>query len=543
MKVKWFVFAVILLMQNVLSAQSYDVPSSHPKLIVGITVNQLRYDALYKLWDQLGENGFKKVITQGAYCTNAKYDYIFTQSAPGYASIATGTQPSEHGIVSDYWFEPLDEKSVNAVQNSAYFALGTVNKDNACSPEQLMATTLSDELKLYFKNQSKVFSISMDPAAAVLSGGFKANAAFWVDDASGDWVSSTYYLNELPQWVQKFNKTAYPSIYFEREWNLLDTLYPFALPDTNSFEYGYDAEFKTFPYDYSQIHSHFTGKKFIKMIPEGNTMTTDFAVATMFEEELGSDMITDVLMVNYFASENVGRYFGPDALEMHDLLLRLDKEIAHLIKVIEDRVGKNNVLFYVTGVSGVSNNPDFLRSEKLPGGKFKHHYVVALLNAYLNVLYGEGQWIRDYQNQQIYLNRTLIEDAGLNLAEFQEKVAQFVLTSGGVAKVITASELQKTDYSTGTYRKMQNSFHIKRSGDVMIALKPGWIRDVSYAADHNSAYAYDAHVPLAFYGWKIKKVKVNQPVSPVDIVPSICILMNIPSPSSVTGIPIIEISR
>ncbi|MDA3911728.1 MAG: alkaline phosphatase family protein [Bacteroidales bacterium] len=538
-----FIFLIAIFIVFQIDAQNYNLPSSHPKLIVGITVNQLRYDALYKLWDQFDEQGFKKLINQGAYCRNAKFNYLLTQSAPGYATIVTGAQPSEHGIVSDLWYEPLDVKSVHAVQSRKHNPVGVKNRNNACSPQQLMATTLSDELKLYFHNRSKVFSISLDATAAVLSGGFKADAAYWVDDETGKWVSSSYYMNELPKWVKTFNKNDYPSVYFERTWNPMDSVYRFALPDTSSYEYGYDAEFKTFPYHYPDIYKKFVGKKFIKMIPEGNTMTTDFAVHTLLEENLGGDLITDVLQVNYFATENIGKNFGPDAIEMHDALLRLDKEIAHLVHTIEQQVGKTNVLFYLVGTSGVSNNPDYLRSEKLPAGKFRHHYVIALLKSYLNVLYGEGDWIKDYHNLQIYLNRTLIEDAGLNLSEVQDKVAQFVLSSNGVASVLTATDLQRTEYSSGMFQKMQNSFHQKRSGDVIIALKPGWIQDVSYSADHNSAYSYDTHVPLVFYGWKIRKTLIGTAVNPADIVPSICNLMNIPHPSSVSGIPIEEISR
>ncbi len=524
-------------------AQNYDNQSSKPKLVVGITVNQLRYDALMKLWNYLDNQGFKRFINQGAFCENAKYDYLFTQSAPGYAGIVTGAQPSEHGVVADLWYETLSEKSIHAVQSQSYHSVGCENRDNACSPEQLMATTFSDELKMYFLNQSKVFSVSMDAAAAVLSGGFKADAAFWVDDETGKWVTSSYYRYSLPDWAMKFNDKKDYAECFNRTWEPLHDLYRFALSDDSPFEYGYDAEFNTFPYNYADISTHFSGRKFIKMIPDGNTMTTDFAVATLLGEKLGYDDIPDVLLVNYYATENIGRLFGPDSQEMHDALLRLDKEIAHLVHVVEQEVGKGNVLFYLTASSGVASNPDYLKSEKIPAGRFKQHYVLALLKSYLKTIYGSGEWIRDYHNQQIYLNRTLIEDSGLDLPEFQNKVAQFIMSSGGVAAVLTATELQKADFSEGMFRKMQNSFHQKRSGDVIIALKPGWIRDVSYAADHNSGYTYDTHVPLGFYGWKIKNITIEKPVSPIDIVPSICNLMNIPVPSSAGGIPIKEIKR
>ncbi len=537
------IFAVLVAVEGM--SQNYNLPSDRPRLVVGIVVDGLRYDAVYKNRDLLGKQGLKKLINTGANCSNARYDYMFTQRAPGYASIVTGSEPSWHGVVADYWYKTLSEEGIHAVQNADYQPVGTLNRDNACSPDQLMSSTFSDAMKMYFRNESKVVSVSLDATAAVLNGGFKADAAYWLDELSGDFVSSNYYMDDLPAWVNKFNKNDYPDAYFERSWEPLDSLkfYKHSLPDTSSFEYGFDGEFTTFPYEYEEIKTRFTGNKFIKMIPEGNTMTTDFAVAALFNEELGADETPDVLMVNYHVGENIGKYFGPDSKEMQDLLLRTDREIAHLISVIEDNVGKNNTLFFLTSPSGFGSNPDYRKSEKLPGGRFNHHYVMALLDSYLNVLYGEGDWIRDYKNQQIYLNRTLIEDAGLDLAEVQDKISGFILSYDGIAAVLTANNLVTTDYTSGIFEKMQNSYHQKRSGDLLIALKPGWIKDVSYAADHNSCYNYDTHVPLVFYGWKVRKTEITKPVNITDLVPSLCKMMNIPFPASVTGIPIQEISR
>lgn len=526
-------------------SQSYNIPSDKPKLVVGITIDGLRYDALLKLKDRFGEDGFNKLIKQGANFKNANYNYLFTQRAPGYSTIVTGSEPSMHGIISDYWYETLKEKSIHAVQNQDYRCINCENSDNACSPENLMISTFSDAIKMYYQNEAKVFSISLDASAAVLSGGFKADAAYWVDDRSGKFVTSSYYKNEIPQWVKKFNKNKYHEEYFQRSWKLRDTItaYKHSLPDSNKYEYGFDAEFKEFPYNYEEIKSHYTGNKFIKMIPEGNTLTTDFSVTCMLEEKLGDDDIPDVLMINYHVSENIGLFFGPDSKEMQDLILKLDKEIAHLANVIEDETGKNNTLFFLTSSSGLGSNPEFRKDEKLPAGRFKHHYVVVLLKSYLNVLYGEGEWIRDYRNQQIFLNRTLIEDSDLDIKEVSRKASRFILSYNGIAGILTSYDLIHTNYTKGLYSKMQNSFHQKRSGDLIIALKPGWIKDFSYTADHNSAYRYDTHVPLIFYGWKTGRTKISRPVNITDIVPSICNMMNIPLPGSVSGIPIEEISR
>ncbi|MFO7789772.1 MAG: alkaline phosphatase family protein [Bacteroidales bacterium] len=526
-------------------SQKYNLPDGYPKLVVGIVIDGLGYDDVLKSRHLMNEQGMKKLMNQGAYCSNARYDYMFTQRAPGYATIVTGAEPSWHGVVSDYWYKTLQEKGIHVVQDKEYYPIGTANKDNACTPEKLIAESFSDVMKMHFQNQSKVFSVSLDPIAAVINGGFKADAAYWFDDFTGNFVTSSYYRESLPEWVDKFNDNDYPDIYFERTWEPLDSLaaYKHSLPDSSEYQYGYDTEFKTFPFEYEKIKSHFTGSKFMKFIPEGNTMTTDFAINCMFEEQLGMDDIPDVMMVNYHVGENIGKYFGPDSKQMQDLILRLDKEIAHLVRVIEDKAGKHNTLFFLTSSSGFGSNPEYRQSEKLPGGRFKHHYMLALLKSYLNVSYGEGDWVREYHNQQIYLNRTLIEDADLDLAEVQNKVAQFVLSTPGVANVLTASNLQRTDYTSGIFQKMQNSFHQKRSGDVMIALKPGWIKDVSYTADHNTCYDYDAHVPLMFYGWKVKKGEVSQQVNISGIVSVICDMMNIPQPSSVNNETIHGISR
>ncbi len=526
-------------------SQSYNPPSGYPRLVVGIVIDGIGYDDVQRNLDLMHENGMKKLMKQGAFCKHASYNYMFTQRAPGYATIVTGSDPSWHGIVADYWYETLKEDGIHAVQNQDYYPVGTVNKDNACSPDQLMTETFSDAIKMYFRNESKVFSVSLDPSAAVISGGYKADAAYWLDDFTGNFVSSSYYMEELPGWVNEFNENKYPEVYFERTWNPLESLseYKHSRPDSNAFEYGFDAEFKTFPFVYEDIKSHYTGSKFIKMIPEGNTMTTDFAVHCLIEEQLGVDDTPDVLMINYHVSENIGKYFGPDSKQMQDLILRLDKEITHLVKVIEDRVGKQSTLFFLTSPSGFGSNPEYRKKEKLPGGTFKHHYMMALLKSYLNIVYGKGDWVRDYHNQQIYLNRILIEDAGLELADVQYKVAQFVLSTPGVTNSMTAYDLQRTNYTSGIFMKMQNSFHQKRSGDVMIALKPGWIKDVSYSADHNTCYAYDAHVPLLFYGWRVKKGEISHPVNISGITYVICEMMDIPQPSSVGDETIDGISR
>lgn len=537
-----FCFPFLLLTQGF--AQDFpNLPSESPRIVVGVVVDQYRYDMISRYWDDFSSGGFRKIISNGAYCRNAQYNYMYSQLAPAYATIASGTPPSVHGIVADHWYEPLKEQMLRAAIAGEYKNLSRTDS-KSYAPENMFCETFSDRLKMYHAGESKVISISPDPDAAVLLGGFQADAAFWLD-SDARWCSSSYYMDSLPEWVRNFNKKDYPATYFERSWNLYlpEEKYANCLPDTNTYEYGYDSDFKHFPYVYADMLTHYKGSSLIKRIPEGNTLTTDFAVNAMIIEGLGSDAITDVLMLNYGVNEYVGSYFGPESREVKDLMLRLDREIAHLISVCEERFGKSEVLFMLTASSGMSNNPEYLRSIKMPGGNFKHHYITTLLRNYLKMLYGEGDWVRDYDNQQIFLNRTLIEDAELDLDEMQKKAAGFILNSDGVSNALTSNQLQYNVYTSGIFEKMQHSYHPKRSGDLMINLKPGWIKDVSYASQHNSPYLYDTHVPLVWYGWKIRKSVIDAPVHMSDIAPSISYMLNIPYPSASTGNPIPGLMR
>ncbi len=513
------------------------IPSDKPKLVVAIVVEQMRQDYIDRFWDNFDHKGFKKLAINGTYCQNANFNYSLTQTSPGYTTIVTGAEPSEHGIVSDYWFNPLTGEKEICIADSRSKSVGVKNGDGAYSPKNIMTTTYSDEAKLFNRGKSKILSISLSQYGAVLSSGFSADAAYWMDPETGNWISSSYYMDKLPEWVEDLNDKKMPDEYLTRQWSPMMEIdrYNEVLPDSSIYEFGIDGVYKVFPYVYEDIVKTVPDYDLLYMIPEGNTHTTDLAIASLYNENLGKDDETDFLFVNYTVSENIGKLYGPQSIEIQDLMLRLDQDLGHLIDVIEETVGKNNVLIYLTSNHGVSETPQYLLDNKMPAGNFKQHYILALLNSYLKAMYGEGNWVLDYSNNQIYLNKTLIEDSQIPLAEFQEKVISFIINSSGISNAISSHQFQNIVFMQGMPQKMQNSFNQKRSGDIMISLKSGWIEDIPYTTNHNSGYKYDTNVPLIFYGWKVKKQKLYYNINMTDIAPTISMILGTPAPPVSSG--------
>lgn len=514
------------------------IPPNKPKLVVGIVVEQMRQDYLLRFWNKFSNNGFKKLANNGTYFQNAQLNYSLTQTTSGFATIATGSEPSAHGIISDFWFNPLTSNREDAIINGRYRVVGSKTELPSYSPRNLFSTAFSDEAKLFYKGNTKVVSLGLDSRGAIISGGFAADAAFWFDTKTGKWITNTYYLNELPNWVKEFNKRESVSRFLERKWTTMlePEEYYMVLPDSNIYEFGIYGTYKTFPYNYAEIRKQVRDFELMKMIPEGNTLTTDFAIATLFNENLGANDNTDFLFINYSVTENIGNLYGPQSVELMDIYLRLDQDIAHLISVLEDKIGKNNFILYLTSNCGMSEVPQYLIDNKMPAGYFRHHYIKALLESYLRAIYGEGKWILEFGNNQIFLNRTLIEDSQISLSEFQNSVANFIINSGGIAYAITADNMRNKVFLKGIPAKMQNSFNPKRSGDVIISLNPGWIEDMTNVAAHNSGYSYDTHVPLIWYGWKVKRQRVYEEVNITNIAPTISMILNTPRPPKTTGV-------
>jgi len=346
-----FLFFLITISTN---GQGAYLPPDKPALIVGIVVEQLRFDQIERLRDKLSENGIKRLINEGTFFRNASFDYMLTQSAPGFSTIASGTEPSYHGITSDSWYAPLKEEFIYCTKDVSVNPVGGSYESGLHSPVNLNASTFADELKIASGKKSRIYSVGMKEYAAILSVGHAADGVFWYDNTTGTWMSSTYYIKELPSWVNDFNALMHSETYLNSQWNILrdKSDYSLCLPDSNKFEKGF-AGVNYFPYDINRL-SRASGRNsprnfsFLRETPFSDNFTTDFAVRLIEKEALGKDEVTDFLSVCYSATDYIGHRFGPSSVESADAILRLDRNIEALLNYLNDKIGKKNIgLFHL----------------------------------------------------------------------------------------------------------------------------------------------------------------------------------------------------
>jgi predicted AlkP superfamily pyrophosphatase or phosphodiesterase len=547
------IFVIGLLLISVilkLSGQGAYLPPDKPRLVIGIVVEQLKFDQLEKFRDRLGENGIKRLINEGTYFRNASFEYMLTQSAPGHATISTGTEPSSHGITSDNWYLPLKNELIYCTNDISVNPVGGSYESGLHSPKNLQASTFSDELEMASNKKAKVFGIGLKESSAIFSAGHSANGAYWFDNTTGSFMSSTYYIDSLPPWVNDFNAMKFADSFLNNPWNLLrpTSYYSDCVADSNGFEKGFNGK-NYFPYDLKKLRSKgvFNARNdysLIRETPFGNSLTTSFAIRLIEKEGLGKDDVTDFLSICYSATDNIGHRFGPSSVEMGDAILRLDDEIKNLLSYLNDSIGKRNVLIYFTAAHGVSEIPTVLESNRIPAGYFKQNQALQLLRSYLNAVYGEGDWIKGYSERQIFLNRTLIEDARLSLDDVQKKVARFLVQFTGVAAAYPYSAFEANDFGNGNLKRILNNFSPQRSGDIIVTLNPGWVEmEEDYVTNHNSPYEYDSHVPLIWYGWTVNRATVTRKVNMTDVAATLSSLCKIPFPNACTGEPMFELFR
>ncbi len=515
-----------------------------PKLVVGIVIEEMRYEMLLRYWNSFGENGFKKIINEGSFCTQTYHNYLITQNGVGQASIVSGTNPSYHGIISDTWYNRLTGETIGCADESKFNLMDGIIQMGNYTPKNMMTSTLGDELKLATNDSSKVISISLNPVSSVISGGKLADYAFWLNNHDGGWITGNYYTDTLPAWVKNFNAKGFQDVYMRKNWASMYSLannYKNSLPDNSNFEIGFRNYRYTFPYDLSYLRNRSGNFKYLKYTPFGNTYTKDFAVSAIVEENLGKDDFTDFLSVSFSATNYSGELFGPRSVEMEDLFLRLDQDLEHFIRFIDDEIGLESTLIYITSDRGVSDVPEYLISKKQNAGVFDGEKAVTLLNSYLSILYQNGEWIKSYYSRQIYFNQQLVDESGVNLNELQDKVANFLVQFNGVANALPAHIINSTNFESGINQKIQNGFHQKRSGDVILNLETGWIEKNGNVTKSGSGYEYDTHVPLIWYGWKVKSSRIDRATEVVDIAPTISWILKITAPNASIGNPVFEI--
>lgn len=522
-------------------------PQQQIPLIVGIVVQQMRYDAITRYGTTMGENGFKRIMKQGAYCTNAYYEYMLTEPQPAYATIYTGANPCSHGIISRQWYDRLSRKTIYAVGDTKYEATGSESASGMASPLKLQGTTLGDELKLSNFKQSKVISVSWDNYSSILPAGRLGDGAYWFCEHTGNMISSTYYMKSLPKWVNDFNGKRRADSYLQRTWNTSKDIseYRASLPDNSMYENGIEGQ-SVFPYNIKQMSK---GKDYqlLKYTPWSNDLILEFAVEAIEKEQLGRDEFTDMLMINFAQPGYVSDIYGIRSVELQDSYIRLDHVIATLLSTLDQKLGRGNYLVFLTADRGASDSPLFLSDLGMPARQINIQGTMILLEAYLRALYGDDHWIEKYTNHQVYLNHLAVERYKLPLGEVQDMASQFLTEIDGIDHAMPAKILLESHTSTGIWKQAANNINRDRSGDIIINLAPGWQEitgtqggDFSCSAQ-NSAYNHDTHVPLAFYGNSIVMTTVNRRVSIADITPTLATILRILCPDYSSGEPIHEI--
>lgn len=539
-KMKRFILLVttLIIIQHKANAQSTQI--QRPKLVVGIVIDQMRYDYMYKYYNKYSEDGFKKLMSQGFNCRNANFNYAPTYTGPGHASIYTGTTPSQHGIISNDWYVRKTGRSMYVTDDSTVSTVGSPNVAvGKMSPANMLATTVTDELRLSTNKASKVIGIALKDRAAILPAGHLANGAYWFDSETGNFITSTFYMQDLPMWMKIFNDGHLAQKYVSQSWNTLLPInqYTESAADNNPYEGLFPGENKpVFPHEIKKMWKP-NDFEVIRYTPFGNTITKDAAIAAIEGEQLGKGNATDFITISFSSTDYVGHMFGPQSVELEDTYMRLDRDLGELISYLEKAYGKDGFLLFLTADHGVAYVPQQLKDDKIPAGYFNNGAMIDSLKEYLNTIYGNGNWISSYINQQVYLNRNLIAQKNISLKEVQEKVAAYLLKFDGVANTYTACQLSATTFNHRPEVYLQDGFNMQRSGDVSVLLKPGWFESHggTTGTTHGTPYSYDTHVPLLWYGWHINKGSSSAAVSITDIAPTVADMLSIGQPDAATG--------
>lgn len=526
---------------------SFSFAQQSPKLIIGITVDQMRWDYLSRYKARfLPGGGFSRFLEQGYRCDNTHIGYTPTFTASGHAGIYTGSVPALHGITGNEWLETTSGNIIYCTEDKSVQTVGSTTEAGMMSPVNMLSTTICDELRLATNFRSKTIGIAIKDRGAILPAGHSANASYWYDNKAGEWITSTWYMKELPAWVKAFNTKGKVDSLYQLGWN---TLYP---PETyvqssatrKSYELrSFGSPSKQFPYDLKSYAG--VNYNIIQATPHGNTLTTEFAKSAIFGEQLGADSIADFLAISYSSPDYIGHAFGPNAMETEDMYLRFDAELGKFFEFLDKQVGSGKYLVFLSADHGASHVPGFLKENKLPGGLIDDGKLNDQLNAFLKDTYGSDQLSLGIINFQVILNKAVIEKSNkLKEPEITAKIIDWLEKQEGVSRAFKTGSVIESPMPVEIRNRFTNGFYPSRSGHIQIVYKPGYIEGfLTGGTTHGSWYGYDSHIPLLWYGWKIPKGSTKRSVCMADIAPTLAALLEIQEPSGSIGTVIQELFK
>ncbi|HEA22633.1 MAG TPA: alkaline phosphatase family protein [Pricia antarctica] len=512
-----------------------------PKLVVGVIVDQMRYDYITRFYGQFGDDGFKRLIEEGFNCKNNHFNYAPTTTGPGHTSVYTGTTPATHGVIANNWYDKTTGEDVYCAGDDSYESVGSDSDAGKMSPHRMVVTTITDQLRLSTQMKGKTIAVAIKDRGAVLPGGHTANAAYWYHgEDEGNFVTSTYYMQKLPKWVDDFNASDAVEKY-KKPWSTLKPInsYLESGTDDNAYEGLFEGE-KTsvFPHDLPKLWDANGKFSLLSATPYGNSLTADFAIAALDGEKLGTDDTTDFLAVSFSSTDYVGHKFGVNSKEIQDVYMRLDQDLGRLLDALDKKVGKGEYTLFLTADHGGMDVAAFLKDSKIPAGNTSWDDSEQKFDAFLKHTFGTTDVVKTFSNYQFFLDQEVIKNLDMSLKEVQEAIAAEVLTYESVEHVYTAYQLWQNEYMHGIPHLIQNGYNQKRSGDVIVVLKPDYVSYSDTGSTHGSPFSYDTHVPLLFFGKGIKIGSTTVRTEIPDVAVTMASLLGIEFPSGATGEPI-----
>lgn len=518
---------------------------ARPKLVVGIVVDQMRWDYLYRFADRYGDGGFNRMLREGFTCENTQISYIPTVTAAGHTGIYTGSVPSIHGIAGNDFIIQATGKMLYCTEDSTVKSVGTTSNAGQMSPKNLWTNTITDELKLATNFKSKVIGIALKDRGGILPAGHTADAAYWYDDLTGNWITSTFYMNQLPAWVNNFNNQKIAEFYIKKDWN---TLYPIAsyaqsTADDSPYEGKNKGELApVFPHIISKSSiGNFNG---IRATPYGNSITFDFAINAIKSEQLGKGKNTDFLAVSLSSPDYIAHQYGINAIEIEDTYLRLDKDLENFFSVLDATVGKGEYTVFLSADHGAAHNPQYLLDKKIPAGLWNGSAILKNLNLALKQEFKQDKLVLSFSNYQVHFNNQLLISNKIDIEKLKLLAINYLNQQEGVAYAVDMEKISSTSIPDVIKTKLINGYNRERSGVIQILLKPGYYQGYGVTGTtHGTWNPYDTHIPLVFMGWGIKQGSLNRATSMADIAPTLAALLHIQEPNGNIGLPIEDVLK
>ncbi|MFT3903186.1 MAG: alkaline phosphatase family protein [Niabella sp.] len=537
----------LLLWLCMISMQSFSqnpYAVKRPKLVVGIVVDQMRWDYLYRYADRYGKDGFNRLVHEGFSCENTMIPYLPAHTCAGHACVYTGSVPAIHGIIGNNWYDRAKPGDAYCADDADVYTVGSTSKAGKMSPRNLLTTTITDELRLATNFDGKVIGVALKDRAAIMPAGHMANAAYWFDNAVGGWISSSFYMADLPQWVKDLNAKKLADKYMAQDWK---TLYPIntykqSTEDDKPYESSMPGGGNTFPHQTSKLSED---KKYdaFRTTPYGNTYTADMAKAAIEGEKLGQRGVTDFLTVSFSSPDYIGHTFGPNSIEAEDCYLRLDRDLADLFKYLDAKIGKNQYLVFLTADHGAAHVPAFMREHHSHGGAVSSRDIKKVLNDEAAKHFGAKNLVTTVSNYQVYLNYATIDSVKIDKKIVTAFMIDQLLKLPYITDAVDLKSISSSSLPEPIKIRLINGYNAKLSGDIQFVFNPQWFDGGSKGTTHGMWNPYDSHIPLVWYGWNVKPGRLTRETYMTDIAPTVAAMLRIQMPNGTIGTPIPEVAN